>query len=247
MAIMLTQIIIANFIVSLGSIVGAIPLLIKSKKIKNFLIFFVSLSAGTLMGGAFIHLIPEASEKLNIGLTSKITLISFGGFLLLEKLLHWHHNHNPQKQKPTKQILGYMNLAGDLVHNFIDGATIAATFSLSRDLGIATTIAIFMHEVPQELGDMGVLLHAGFSKIEAVLLNFLTALSAVLGGILGFCFIQSSRNLIPYLLAVAAGGFIYISASDLVPEIKSETKLKQSLISLLIFGLGILIMVWLKD
>ncbi len=243
---MLSQVVIANFIVSLGSIIGAIPLLIKSKKLETFLIFLVSLSAGTLMGGALIHLIPEASEKLSINTVMLITGLAFSGFLVLEKLLHWHHNHDPKRQKNTKQIIGYMNLAGDLVHNFIDGATIAATFNVSPELGLTTTIAIFMHEVPQELGDMGVLLHAGFSKTQALLMNFITALSAVWGGILGLCFIQANYNLTPYLLSIAAGGFIYIAASDLVPEIKMETKLKESLGSLLMFGLGLLIMIWLK-
>ncbi len=243
---MLEQIIMANFVVSLGSIIGAIPLLIRSKKLENFLIFFVSLSAGTLMGGALIHLIPEASEVIDLETTMKLVLVSFTGFLLLEKILHWHHDHDPRKQGKTKQVIGYMNLIGDLIHNFIDGLVIAASFKMNYGLGVASTIAIFMHEVPQELGDMGVLLHAGFSKFKAVYLNFLTALSAVLGGISGY-YLISGQNLTTYLLAIAGGGFIYIAASDLVPEIKKENKLVNSMVALLIFTLGFLVMIWLKD
>ncbi len=201
------------------------------------------------MGGALIHLIPEASETMGVAGVAKISLLAFTGFLFLEKLLHWHHDHDPNEQtKKTKKTVGYMNLLGDLVHNFIDGLVIAAAFmSNNQGLGVATTIAIFMHEVPQELGDMGVLIHAGFGRKKALVLNFLTALSAILGGIIGFSFLQQSLKLVPYLLAIASGGFIYIAASDLVPEIKEETKLRESMLALIIFVLGFSLMMLIKD
>ena len=243
----LFKIILANIIVSLGSLIGAIPLFFHARKLNNFLIFFVSLSAGTLMGGAFIHLLPEAINEIAPDLALNLTLISFLAFFLLEKLLHWHHCHNPSCTQHATKTVGYMNLFGDLIHNFLDGLVIAATFLTSPELGIITTFAIALHEIPQEIGDIGVLLHPGFKKQKAIFFNFLIALSAVFGGIVGYFFSGFSENTIPYLLSIAAGGFLYISASDLLPEIKEESHIKKSFISIFIFFLGILIMLLLKD
>ena len=135
-----------------------------------------------------------------------------------------------------------MNLFGDAVHNFIDGLIIAASFLIDIKLGITTTFAVALHEIPQEIGDFGVLRHAGFSKLKALTYNLLTALTAVLGGILGY-FLQSSTELVTlFLLPFAAGGFLYISASDLIPEIRKELNAKKSLLNLMVFLAGILIM-----
>jgi len=233
----------ATFLISFASLVGVFTLSIKEKILSKFLLFFISLSAGALMGGAFLHLLPEASEKLNNEYMYLIVLFSFILFFLIEKVLHWRHCH---KQNCDVHTFGYMNLFGDAVHNFIDGLVIAATFLIDIKLGIVTSFAIALHEIPQEIGDFGVLLYSGFSRQKALIANFLVALTAVFGGIFGYFLSFQIENITSYLLPFAAGGFIYIAASDLMPEIRKETSLKKSMLSFSIFLLGIAIMYLVK-
>jgi zinc and cadmium transporter len=236
-------IISTTFLISLASLIGVFTLSIKDKILSKLLLFLISLSAGALMGGAFIHLLPEASEKLNSGNMYPIVLFSFILFFLIEKLLHWRHCH---KKNCDVHTFGYMNLFGDAVHNFIDGLVIAATFLTDVKLGIVTSFAIALHEIPQEIGDFGVLLYSGFSRKKALLANFLVALTAVLGGIIGYFLSLQIENMTSYLLPFTAGGFIYIAASDLMPEIRKETNLKKSLVSFAVFILGVGIMFLIK-
>lgn len=239
----LIYIIAANFFISLASLVGVFTLSIKEKTLSKFLLFLISLSAGALMGGAFLHLLPEASEKLNNENMFSIVLFSFVFFFLIEKLLHWRHCH---KKNCDVHTFGYMNLFGDAIHNFIDGLVIASTFLIDIKLGIITSFAIALHEIPQEIGDFGVLLYSGFSRKKALISNFLVALTAVLGGIVGYLLSFQIEDMTSYLLPFAAGGFIYIAASDLMPEIRKETNFRKSLISFGIFLIGILIMFLVK-
>lgn len=229
----------ATFIISLGALIGIFTLVMQGEKLKKILLFLVSLSTGALMGGAFLHLLPEATETLSPEKVFNLTLSSFVFFFLVEKVFHWHHCRHGICDVST---LGYMNLFGDAVHNFIDGLVIAATFLVNPTLGIVSSLAIALHEIPQEIGDFGVLLYAGFGKKKALAANFLVALTAVLGGIVGYFLSFQMKNFIPYLLPFAAGGFIYIAASDLMPEIKKETNLPKSVISFGIFLLGIMFM-----
>jgi len=217
--------------------------MIKEKLLQKILLFLVSLSAGALMGGAFIHLLPEAQEKYRDGNMFLIVLLSFIFFFFVEKLLHWRHCH---KGKCEIHTFGYMNLFGDAVHNFIDGLVIAATFLTDIKLGIATSLAVFLHEIPQEIGDFGVLLYSGFGRKKAIISNFLVALTAVLGGLIGYFLSFSIDRFTTYLLPFTAGGFIYIAASDLMPEIRKETNLKKSLVSFAVFIVGILLMFLVK-
>lgn len=239
----LFYIISATFIVSLGALIGIFTFSIAEQKLSQILLFLVSLSAGALMGGAFIHLLPEATEKLEAGNVFLLVLFSFVLFFLIEKILHWRHCHKGICEVHT---FGHMNLLGDVVHNFLDGLIIAATFLTDIRLGITTTIAVALHEIPQEIGDFGVLLYSGFSKSKAILSNFLVAIFAVLGGVIGYYLSFQLDAFIPWLLPFAAGGFIYIGASDLLPEVRKEESLKKSLISFMIFLLGILLMFAIK-
>jgi len=236
-------ILISTFLISTASLMGIFTLSIKEKTLSKFLLFLVSLSAGSLMGGAFLHLLPEASEKFNNGDMYIIVLLSFVLFFFIEKLLHWRHCH---KGHCSIHTFGYMNLFGDAVHNFIDGLIIAATFLIDINLGIITSLAIALHEIPQEIGDFGVLLYSGFSRKKALISNFFVAATAVFGGIFGYFISFQIENMTTYLLPFAAGGFIYISASDLMPEIRKETNLKKSIASFGIFLIGILIMYLVK-
>lgn len=237
-------IIIANFLISLASLVGVFTLSLKEKVFEKILLFLVSLSAGALMGGAFLHLIPEAYEKIKDESVFFYVLLGFIFFFIVEKIFHWRHCH---KEKCDIHTFGYLNLIGDSLHNFIDGLIIAGTFLTDIRLGIVTSFLIASHEIPQELGDFGVLLYAGFSRKKALFLNFLIATAAILGGLFSFFLSFYQESLIKFLLPLAAGGFIYVSASDLMPEIKKETNLKKSMVSFGVFILGILITLLAKE
>lgn len=235
----LLQIILANLLISMGSLVGIFTLAINRQSLNKFLMLLVALSAGTLMGGAFLHLIPEAADKLPISIVMSLTLTSFISFFFIEKVFHWRHCH---KGNCDIHAFGYMNLLGDAIHNAIDGIVIAGTFVLNPSLGIVTALAVAAHEIPQEIGDFGVLLHAGFSKKTALLANFAVAITSVIGGIMGFYLASSNPEISFYLLPIAAGGFIYIAASDLLPEIRKEVDLNKSIATFGLFLCGIAFM-----
>jgi zinc and cadmium transporter len=232
-------IVIACLLISSGALVGVFSLAAKKESLQKVLLFLVGLSAGTLMGGAFLHLLPEALEEMEIKEIFGILLLAFAIFFCVEKILHWRHCH---KEECEVHSFGPINLIGDSVHNFIDGLIIAATFLVDIRLGITTALAIALHEIPQEIGDFGVLLYAGYQKGKALLFNFLVSLTVVLGGIAGFFLSSHIDNMTAYLLPFAAGGFLYISVSDLIPEIRKEADLKKSLLSFVFFLIGILIM-----
>lgn len=239
----LIWILISTFAVSLIAFIGIITLLMKDKFLKKSLLFLVSLSAGALIGGAFLHLIPEAVEKVGDTKILAYVIIGFVFFFLIEKILHWHHCHNG---KCSVHTFAYMNLIGDIVHNFIDGLIIAGSFIVNIHLGIITTLAVILHEIPQEISDFGVLIYAGFKRAKALFLNFIIALFAILGGMAGYFLGEYADKIIVYLLPFAAGGFIYIAASDLIPEIKKEVQIKKSIVSIIVFIIGILIMYGMK-
>lgn len=230
--------------VSLASFIGVFTLSL-SKEILNKAVFYlVALSVGGLMGGAFLHLLPEASQKLSAENVFLYTLGGFFLFLIIEKIIHWRHCH---KGDCSIHTFAYMNLVGDGVHNFIDGLIMAAAFITSPGVGIASTIAIFLHEIPQEIGDFGVLIYGGLSRKKALFFNFLTALTAVIGGVFGYYLLSFTEMASVFLLPVAAGGFLYIAASDLIPEIRKENDVKKSVLNFVIIFLGILAMYFLKS
>lgn len=236
---------ISVIIVSLLSLVGIIFLLFSEEKVNKTLLLLVSFSAGSLMGGAFFHLLPETLEGCsNFLLPSIYILIGFCLFFIMERILRWHHCHKIDCD--THKHLGQLNLIGDSIHNAIDGLVIISTFTISPILGIPVTLSIIFHEIPQEIGDFGVLLYAGFKKTTALLYNFLTALTALAGVILGYFLLDKVGGINQFLLPFAAGGFIYIAASDLVPEIHQEKSIVRSVISFIIFFLALLFMLGLK-
>jgi len=234
-------IILASFLISLCVWIAVLFLYFKTETLSKISLFLVSLSAGTLLGGAFLHLLPEASCELENRILYLIVLLAFIFFFFMEKLLFWRHCH---KENCSTHTFGYMNLFGDAIHNFIDGLVIAGAFLVNFNLGITTTLAIAFHEVPQEISDFGVLIRAGFKKSAALIINYTVALFVIFGGIIGYFFSSFMPNIIPYLLSFAAGGFIYIAASDLIPEIHKESQLKKSISLFLVFVFGIVLM-WL--
>ncbi|MBU1032483.1 MAG: ZIP family metal transporter [Patescibacteria group bacterium] len=242
----LVIIIIATFLVSLGALVGAVTILLNEKRLKQIILFLISLSAGTLIGGAFFHLIPESLERMpeNMNTLFWLVIIGFIIFFLVEKILRWRHCHDSSCQE--HQFVGHLSLVGDGIHNFIDGLLIAASFVADYRLGIATTIAVIFHEIPQEVGDFGLLLHSGFKKGRALFLNFSVALIVVLGGIIGYLFSSRADSFINFALPFTAGGFLYIAASDLIPEIRKENRAWFSIATFLTFIFGLLLMYFLK-
>ena len=239
----LSSIILSCFLITLCVFIAVLLLSFNKKTLHKITIFLVSLSAGALMGGAFLHLLPEASQNIEINQVYYIVLLAFIFFFFMEKILYWRNCH---KEKCKVHPFAYMNLLGDALHNFIDGLVIASAFIIDYKLGITTTLAIALHEIPQEIGDFGVLIHAGINKMRALFLNYLIALTVVLGGIVGYFISFNLQVIIPYLLPFAAGGFIYISASDLMPEIRQETNKKKSILSFFVFLLGIFLMFSIK-
>ena len=240
---MLQYIILSTIVISLISFVGALTLVLKPKILDEIVHILVALSAGALMGGAFLHLLPESLEELlHINLFLAV-LVGFTLFFIIEKFIHWRHCHD---KKCKIHSFAYMNLIGDGVHNFIDGLIIAAGFVVNIPLGIVTSLAIALHEIPQEIGDFGVLVYGGFKRTKALTINFLTALAAVAGGIFGYFLHQYIQSQMILLLPFAAGGFVYIAASDLTPELRKEENMRKFTEAFITFLIGIAIMWFIK-
>lgn len=237
--------IVSVIIVSLISLIGVFTLSVNINKLKKVVLFLVSFASGALLGDAFIHLLPETIAEN--GFVINISLYVLSGiivFFIIEKFVHWRHCHIPTcKEHPHP--FAYVNLVGDGVHNLIDGMIIAASFVIDINVGIATTLAVILHEIPQEIGDFGILIHGGFSKTRALLMNLLTALTAVLGAAIILLFGQNLMNIANIVLPFAAGGFIYLACTDLIPEMHKEQKPIKSVAQLIFFILGIAVMIGL--
>jgi zinc and cadmium transporter len=231
---------IASGIVSCISLVGALALVINDKFLKKVIIFLVAFAAGVLIGGAFLDIIPEAMEYVKDPTQVFLyVVLGYLFFFILEKYLHWRHCHDSEC---TVHAFTYLNIVGDGVHNFCDGLIIGATFLVDVKVGIVATSAIVLHEIPHELGNFMILVYGGFSKIKALLFNFLSALFAVAGTIIGYYFAAKIPGFSKALLPLAAGGFIYIASCDLIPELHKETGGKRSAIIMATFTAGIFLM-----
>lgn len=233
---------ISVLIVSLVSLVGILTLSIKTNKLKNILIYFVSFSVGALLGDAFIHLLPEAVGTAGFGLDISLYVMAGIAFsFVVEKVIQWRHCH-AQNAKEHVHPFAMMNLFGDAIHNLIDGMVIGAGYLASIPVGIATTLAVVFHEIPQEIGDFGVMLHAGFSKKKALFFNFLVSLTSILGAFASLLLSSYLRDITIFLIPFAAGGFIYIAGADLIPELHKEVNIKKSMLQFSSFVLGVLVM-----
>ncbi|MEK7202106.1 MAG: ZIP family metal transporter [Patescibacteria group bacterium] len=233
-------------LVSLISLVGVIVLAIKQDILNRIVFILVSLAVGALFGDALIHLLPEAYKSFDSELTvSYLVMAGFLLFFLVEKYLHWHHHHDEDSGVHIHPV-GYINLVSDGMHNFIDGVLIGVSYLVSIPLGLATTFAVVLHEIPQEIGDFGVLISAGFTRQKALWLNFAIGLTAVLGTVLALVFGSRLETLAQLAIPLTAGGFLYIAAVDLLPPLHKETRPFRSLIQLLAIIAGVAIMAWLK-
>ena len=232
MDLTLVYILVSIFIVSAISFVGII-FLIKKNLVDKILFYLVSFAVGALLAGAFLHILPEAIEQNGDPHAIFIfVLLGIIIFYVLEKFIWWHHCHHTPHHDCKREVktVAYLNLIGDGLHNILDGVVIATTYLVSIPLGIITTLAVMAHEVPQEIGDFGILVFGGFSKFKALAWNFISGLTAFIGG-LGVYFLASHfEGILVYLMGLSAGSFIYIAGVDLIPHLHEEKELKKSLI-----------------
>ena len=238
----LLLIIIATVINGLVALVGAFSLLMKERMLRKIVMVLIAFSAGSLLAGGLFHLLAESLDMMEMNTAFIILLSGFSLFFIIERFLHWHHCHDG---KCDVHAFTYLILIGDGVHNFIDGMVIAASFLVSVPFGAITTLLIIGHEIPQELGNFGALIYGGFGRRKALLFNLAAQLTCVIGGIAGF-FMAGLSGFTPFLLPFAAGGFFYIAASDLIPELHKENDIRKAMVSFAFFILGIAFMVFTK-
>jgi len=237
--LMLT-ILLATFIVSLISLIGIFFIGMKQDTLTKVIKYLVSFAVGGLLGGAFFHLLPESMETGNPSLFVYV-LSGIMIFFLIEKFLHWRHCHKGHCDAHT---FTYMNIIGDGIHNFIDGMIIAASFGTDMRLGVVTTLAVAAHEIPQEIGDFGILVYGGFSKSKALLFNLLSALTAMVGAVIACFSFSQIVWLKEVLIPFTAGGFLYIALVDLIPELHKEAG-KGNIALQFIAMIGGLLLMWL--
>lgn len=209
------------FVVSLISLIGVFSLSVKKERLEHILLYLVSFSVGALFGEVFLHILPEISEEANY--STRFGLYFLFGiilFFIIEKIIHWRHCHRADHCDVHEiKVVGYTNLIGDVFHNFLDGMIIASGFMVSTPLGIATSLAVIIHEIPQEIGDFGVLIYSGFTRGKALLFNLASASIAIIGAIVALFLAGNIEGLSSIILSIAGGGFIYIAGSDLIPEL----------------------------
>ncbi|TLU86206.1 MAG: ZIP family metal transporter [Chlorobium sp.] len=216
------------FIVSMLSLLGLIAFPFGKEKISRFLIWAVAFAAGTLLGDAFLHLVPESQKHGSSTGVSMSFLAGILAFFVLEKFIHWHHCHDVECEE-KKDSFSYVILLGEAVHNFIDGMIIAASYLVNIPLGIATTLAVVSHEIPHEVGDFASMLYGGFSRTKALLYNVLAGLAAILGAVFVLVLKIDAIGTTTFLIPFAAGSFIYVAIADIIPELHKTTRPMHSL------------------
>jgi len=230
--------IISVVFVSLISLIGAVIIFINRELSKETLLNLVAFSAGSMLGGAFFHLLPEAVNTMNI---TSVSIGALTGILLsysVEMFLTWRHCHIPSSENHPHTFV-YMNLIGDGVHNFIDGVVIAGTYMVDIRIGIITTLAIILHEIPQEIGDFGVIVYGGVEARKAIYYNLLSGVTAIGGALLALLLGEYIEAFSVSIIPIALGNFLYIACSDLVPELKDEKNLSYGIIRLLLLVFGV--------
>jgi zinc and cadmium transporter len=236
----LTWIVVGGLLMSALALVGGVTLLLRPRTQERLVRPLVAFAAGSLLGGALLHMIPEAAARSGAGGTATYlwALAGFSAFLGLEQFLHWHHCHRASAD--CRQPLTYLILIGDGLHNFLGGLAVGAAFLADLRVGVTTWLAAAAHEIPQELGDFGILIHGGWSRRQALVFNVLSALTFLVGGLVAYAAAQRVDT--TGLLAFAAGNFIYIGASDLVPEVNKHREMKANVVHFGAFAAGVAVL-----
>jgi len=246
---------LAVAIVSLISFVGVFAISINEKTLDSFLLVFVSFAAGSILGAAYFELLPEAMKLVEGSISFVYITLGFVAFFFLERVIYWYHGHGHMRGAEKKvEITGdigkasvknfvYLNLIGDVIHNFTDGVVITTSFIIGFPVGLITTVAAVFHEIPQEIGDFAVLVYGGLKKSLALILNFFSALTAAAGGVFAYLFSIYLEDFRGFMIAFAAGGFIYLAAAELIPELQEEKSLNKSILQFVLFMLGI-VLIW---
>lgn len=254
---LLIWIVIFSLLGGVLSVIVASTFLLLPEKVRSRLVpHLVSFAIGSLLGAAFLGLLPHAMEGRGVEdfhvmfLTVLLGLLSF---FLLEKMVLWRHCHSEhceahghdhdhgQNQNNEANATGLMVLLGDAMHNFVDGVLIAAAFLTDVHLGIVTAFAIAAHEIPQEVGDFIVLLHSGFTRAKALLFNVLASLTTVIGALLAYWWLEDMEGLLPYVLAVAASSFIYIAVADLIPGLHKRAEVSATVQQIVLIASGVIV------
>jgi zinc and cadmium transporter len=239
-----------------SAVLAGVVLFLNRTQRERFMPHLVSFATGALLGTALLALVPHAIERAGIEHVHDIgiaLLAGIGTFFVLEKFLLWQHCHTEDVESQAAHehhrhdASAWIMLAGDGLHNFIDGVLIAAAFLTDFHLGIVTALAIMAHEIPQEVGNFAVLLQAGFSRTRALVLNILVGLAAVLGGIFGWYALRTAMALQPYALALAAASLLYVAVADLIPGLHRRTDLRTGLTQVLWIVIGVLVVVFAES
>ena len=232
----------SGVLMSAIALVGAVTIALEERTRERLILPLVAFSAGSLLGGAFLHMIPEAIERSGGDPSVYLwVLIGFTAFFALEQFLHWHHWHEDAEHKSP---LSHLMVIGDSLHNFLGGVAVAGAFIVAVPLGVTTWIVAAAHEVPQELGKYGVLLHGGWSKGRALLVSMASSLTFLVGGL--FAYAASVQVDVSFIVPFAAGNFLYIAASDLVPEVNKHHRIGINLLHFVSFASGIALLVAIK-
>ncbi len=233
----------SGLLMSAIALVGSVTLLLSEQMRQRILLPLVAFAAGSLLGGAFFHMLPASlAAGMSEVTVYTLTLSGFAVFFALEQFLHWHHCHRAETE--CKKPLTYLILIGDGLHNFLGGLAVAGTFLIDIRLGIVTWLAAAAHEIPQELGDFGVLVHGGWERRQALFYNVLSALTFLVGGLIAY--VASFRLDVSFLVPFAAGNFIYIGAADLIPEVKAHADLRANIVHFAAFVVGAGLLLWVK-
>jgi zinc and cadmium transporter len=233
----------SGLLMSAIALVGSVTLLLSEQMRQRILLPLVAFAAGSLLGGAFFHMLPASlAAGMSEVTVYTLTLCGFAVFFALEQFLHWHHCHRAETE--CKKPLTYLILIGDGLHNFLGGLAVAGTFLIDVRLGIVTWLAAAAHEIPQELGDFGVLVHGGWERRQALFYNVLSALTFLVGGLIAY--VASFRLDVSFLVPFAAGNFIYIGAADLIPEVKAHDDLRANIVHFAAFVVGVGLLLWVK-
>lgn len=232
----LIWILLSTILISLIGLIGIIFFFVKDKYLKKMLIFLVSFASGALLSGALYHLFIESLEHLELKESITILIIGFLLFFLLENLFFWHHCH---KYRCNIHSFTYLVILADVLHNFIDGLIISSSYLINLEIGLISTFLVIMHEIPQEIGNFSLLIFGRIKKLKALLFCFVSQLSAIIGGLIGYYFLSTTSY---FLLPLAAGGFLYISASDLIPILREEKNIKKKILIFCVFLVGMILL-----